>query len=61
MNELTCVLCGTPESQRPLLPARFAGRDAHFCPGCIPALIHGMPPEQMAEVLRERLPALPKV
>jgi hypothetical protein len=53
MSKLECALCGTPEDQRPLLPARFDGREVHFCPGCIPSLIHGMPAEQMAQHLRD--------
>jgi len=54
METLTCELCGTPETQRPLLAARFDGHDAHFCPACIPALIHGVPAEDMARALRDK-------
>jgi hypothetical protein len=57
MSELTCILCGTPETDRPLLAARFDKKDIHVCPGCIPTLIHGMPAPDMAQLLRERTSA----
>ena len=41
-----CTLCGTNEDQRPLIQVRFEGRDAALCPGCLPAIIHGLPAEE---------------
>lgn len=54
MDDLTCILCGTPETERPLLAARFDKKDVHVCPGCMPALIHGAPPEEIAKAIRSR-------
>jgi hypothetical protein len=54
MDDLTCILCGTPETERPLLAARFDKKDVHVCPGCIPTLIHGVAAPEMAQMLRER-------
>lgn len=54
MEDLTCVLCGTSETERPLLAARFDKKDVHVCPGCIPTLIHGVAAPEMAQMLRER-------
>ena len=56
-TELDCALCGAPEELRPLLQARFDGKVVHFCPGCMPSLIHGLPPEALAERLRQRAQA----
>ena len=55
MTDLQCILCGVSETERPLLPARFDHSDIHVCPGCMPALIHGVTPLEMAALLRERL------
>lgn len=49
---LKCALCGTKETERPLLETRFEGEKAWFCPGCMPALIHGMAPEEVAARVR---------
>jgi len=51
---MECSLCGTPETQRPLLAARFDCREVRFCPGCLPQLIHGLAPEDMAAELRQK-------
>lgn len=41
-----CTLCGTSEDQRPLIQVRFEGREGSLCPGCMPAIIHGLPAEE---------------
>lgn len=56
MNTEQCALCGATEDQRPLITARYKQQAVHFCPGCMPALIHGLP----EEVLAERLAQAPK-
>lgn len=35
-----CFNCSKPESASPLICLRYAGRDLHVCPQCMPTLIH---------------------
>jgi hypothetical protein len=36
----TCLSCGRPETDFPVLVLRLAGKEAYICPQCLPALIH---------------------
>lgn len=47
-----CALCGVPETERPLIKARFDGTDVYFCPPCMPSLIHGLTSQELLELLR---------
>lgn len=57
MDEARCRLCGAGEDERPLLQARFEGKEVRFCPKCMPSLIHGMGSQELAELLRREAPA----
>lgn len=57
MSTLHCDLCGTSETERPLIGARFDGFDMRFCPKCMPTLIHGLTPPELQKVLREKAAA----
>lgn len=36
-----CHWCGTPDSDKPLLPVRYKGDSVWVCVRCLPQLIHG--------------------
>jgi len=36
----TCLNCGRPETQLPLVAVRSDGRDLWVCAACMPVLIH---------------------
>jgi hypothetical protein len=57
MPTLHCDLCDTPETERPLITARFDGFDMRFCPKCMPTLIHGLTSQELQAVLREKAKA----
>ena len=40
-SDIACVLCGTPEGDRPMLPCRWKGESVWVCVRCLPPLIHG--------------------
>lgn len=40
-SAIECVLCGTPEGERPMLPCRWKGESVWVCVRCLPPLIHG--------------------
>jgi len=46
---LTCLNCGRPETDIPLVALRFQGQSAWICSQCLPTLIHK--PQQLADKL----------
>jgi Zn-finger nucleic acid-binding protein len=56
MSTHCCELCSSPETEAPLLAARFEGRELHFCPKCMPTLIHGLGRGELRQVLRRKAP-----
>lgn len=57
MATMTCDLCDAPETERPLLGARFDGADVRFCPKCMPTLIHGLTSDELKQVLLQKAEA----
>lgn len=45
-----CLSCATTEMETPLLVLQVAGKAAHICPQCLPALIHH--PDRLTEKLQ---------
>ena len=35
-----CLSCDKSENETPLVPMRYAGKQAWICPACLPVLIH---------------------
>ena len=54
MNEMKCLFCGAPETERPLFSARYNGAPVAFCPKCLPTLIHGLTPSEVKQVLDDK-------
>jgi hypothetical protein len=50
----SCLSCGRTEKESPLLVVRVAGKTAHICPQCLPALIHH--PDRLTEKIQALLP-----
>jgi hypothetical protein len=57
MSTVHCDLCDAPETERPLLAARFDGYDLHFCPKCMPSLIHGLTSDELKALLDQKIAA----
>ena len=55
MPTSTCLNCGSPEHERPLITIKFKGQEFYICPQCLPILIHT--PDQLADKLPGFQPA----
>jgi hypothetical protein len=48
--DLNCLNCGRPETEIPLITARYAGDPIWICSNCLPVLIHN--PQQLTGTLK---------
>jgi hypothetical protein len=55
MSNSTCLNCGSPETERPLITLKFQGKALYICPQCLPTLIHK--PYQLADKLPDFTPS----
>lgn len=55
MTTSICLNCGASEMERPLITAKFQGREFFICPQCLPILIHK--PYQLADKLPNFTPS----